>query len=398
MVLEADPNTTAQVSAFLASATATDDGDPQPSIANDFTPNGGIGGVGVGNTVTVTWTATDNRGNESQDSARISVVDTTPPALTVPADLVVPASSPSGAVVTFAASASDFASASVVADCAPSSGSTFAVGESNVACTATDSAGNSAHGTFKITVIGDPTPPVVTPVVTGTPGTSGWYKSDVGVSWTVTDNESAVSSQTGCDPSTVAADTAGIVFTCSATSAGGTTTKSVTIKRDATAPTIVYTGNAGTYAPDQIVSITCTPQDTRSGVATSTCANLNAPAWTYGAGQTTRSASATDLAGNTGTGTVGFAVVVTGESLCRLTMQFLQSSAKYHALTLNQKETADLLGAALCQRLALIVPRLTPAQRKLLVVGYQTGIQALVPAGLLTQLQANTLKALAEQL
>ncbi len=84
----------------------------------------------------------------------------------------------------------------------------------------------------------DTTAPVVTPSVTGTLGSNGWYTSDAVVSWSVSDPDSPISASTGCTTSTVSSDTSGVTFTCSATSAGGTTTKSVTVKRDATKPVI----------------------------------------------------------------------------------------------------------------------------------------------------------------
>lgn len=84
----------------------------------------------------------------------------------------------------------------------------------------------------------DTTPPVITPTVIGTLGNNGWYVSDVEVSWEVTDPESEVTFTEGCDPSTVISDIDEITFTCTATSAGGTAEESVTIKRDATPPTI----------------------------------------------------------------------------------------------------------------------------------------------------------------
>ena len=84
----------------------------------------------------------------------------------------------------------------------------------------------------------DTTPPVITPNVTGTLGNNGWYVSDGTVSWTVIDNESAITSLSGCGPTIFNSDTAGQTLTCSATSAGGSHSASVTIKRDPTAPTI----------------------------------------------------------------------------------------------------------------------------------------------------------------
>ncbi|MDQ8165240.1 MAG: fibro-slime domain-containing protein [Gemmatimonadota bacterium] len=144
----------------------------------------------------------------------------------------------------------------------------------------------------------DDTPPSVTPVVTGTMGNNGWYTSDVSVSWTVTDGESDITSA-ACMPSTVTTDTPGVTFNCSATSAGGTASGSVTIKRDATAPTISAAiiagtlGNGGWYTSAVTVGFTCA--DGGSGVAT--CA-ANQTLSTEG-GNTSAAGMATDAAGNT---------------------------------------------------------------------------------------------------
>ncbi len=86
----------------------------------------------------------------------------------------------------------------------------------------------------------DSTPPVITPSVSGTLGNNDWFTSNVSISWTVTDEESEVPSQNGCEAQTVTADTSGVTFTCSATSEGGTTSQSVTVKRDATPPNISF--------------------------------------------------------------------------------------------------------------------------------------------------------------
>lgn len=99
---------------------------------------------------------------------------------------------------------------------------------------------NNNPGDFTVTIIApaDSTPPVVTPNVAGTLGNNGWYVSDVTVSWAVSDPDSAITSTTGCGSTTFNTDTAGTTLTCTATSLGGTSSASVTIKRDATAPTI----------------------------------------------------------------------------------------------------------------------------------------------------------------
>lgn len=146
----------------------------------------------------------------------------------------------------------------------------------------------------------DSTPPAITPTVTGTLGSNGWYTSDVAVSWAVTDAESSITSQTGCSASSVTADTAGITFTCTATSGGGTATQSVTVERDATAPAITgsrtplanaYGWNNGPVA----VAFTCT--DSGSGVGVNTVAGATVAA--DGAGQSvTSSGACVDNAGN----------------------------------------------------------------------------------------------------
>jgi hypothetical protein len=98
----------------------------------------------------------------------------------------------------------------------------------------------------------DNTPPVVTSNIAGTLGDNDWYTSDVVVTWTVEDEESAITSQSeACGITTsINQDTDGQTVTCEATSAGGTTTESVTIKKDATAPTVSLVGgpaDGGSY-------------------------------------------------------------------------------------------------------------------------------------------------------
>ena len=91
----------------------------------------------------------------------MTVKDTTPPTVNVPGNITTPATGPSGAVVTFAASASDIVDGSITPSCSPSSGSTFPLGTTTVNCTATDQHNDTGSGSFSVTVQ-DTTPPVVT--------------------------------------------------------------------------------------------------------------------------------------------------------------------------------------------------------------------------------------------
>ena len=121
------------------------------------------------------------------------------------------------------------------------------------------------------TGLGDSTPPVITPTIAGTLGAHGWYTSDVTVDWTVTDPDSAVTSQSGCGTTLVTHDTDGTDVTCTAASAGGTASRTVTVKRDATPPAIHESqspaaNGAGWNLSDVTASFTCS--DGGSGVAT----------------------------------------------------------------------------------------------------------------------------------
>jgi hypothetical protein len=159
---------------------------------------------------------------------------------------------------------------------------------------------NTSPASFTLHVLApaDTTAPVITPNVAGTLGNNPWYVSDVTVSWNVVDNESAITSSSGCGSTTISADTAGTTLTCSATSAGGMASNSVTIKRDATAPTIsgsaapAPNGNGWNNGP-VAASFTC--GDNLSGIAA--CGPDNSLS-SNGAGQSI-TGTATDAAGNT---------------------------------------------------------------------------------------------------
>jgi Tol biopolymer transport system component len=189
-------------------------------------------------------------------------------------------------------------------------------------------------------------------------------------------------------------------ISCTATDSAGNTSTAVTkdVKLDRGLPTVTYAGNTGSYGVLDTVAITCTPSDTVSGIGSSTCSNLNAPGWTFGAGAHTLQATATDRAGNTGSGSTSFTVNVAIGGLCQLTTQFVQSSAKYQGLSPAQKKVVDALAKALCNILDQIVPKLSPAQKQKLIQLYKAGVQALVPPGWLTQTQATTLGKLADAL
>ena len=80
-------------------------------------------------------------------------MDTKAPGVTIPGSMTVLATSPAGAVITFAATAADFTDGEVPVTCTPASGATFPIGTSKVTCVAADKKGNRTTATFNVTVI-----------------------------------------------------------------------------------------------------------------------------------------------------------------------------------------------------------------------------------------------------
>ncbi len=186
-------------------------------------------------------------------------------------------------------------------------------GADSFAFTANDGVDTSVPATVSISVTTpDTTPPSIAPSITGTGGTNGWYVANVGVTWTVVDGESSIGSSTGCEPSSVSSDTAGLTLTCVATSVGGTTTESVTIRRDATAPAVVVTtptaGAEYEQGSSTLAAYTCS--DATAGVVSCAGPVSSGAAIDTGAlGAKTFVVTASDSAGNTTTVSRSYTVV-----------------------------------------------------------------------------------------
>lgn len=136
-------------------------------------PSGTLFGNG---TTAVRCSATDAAGNTSSGDFNVTVnatADLVAPVLSLPANLLVEATSPAGATVTWVATALDAKDGPVTVSCTPPSGSTFAPGTRSVVCTAADVAGNTATGSFTVTVRDTTAPTILnvaaTPSVLGPP-------------------------------------------------------------------------------------------------------------------------------------------------------------------------------------------------------------------------------------
>jgi hypothetical protein len=185
------------------------------------------------------------------------------------------------------------------------------IGTQTATCEYTDDGGLKASASATYSII-DPTEPAISYTLDpATPdGAEDWYRSDVTLTWTVTEDESPSSlTKTGCVDQEISADQGETTYRCSATSAGGgAVEQSVTIKRDATAPIVTYgdlvSGDEGTngwYTSDVTARFIGT--DALSGPASAsqtattsgegTAVELPSPAFTDAAGNTTPAGAVT---------------------------------------------------------------------------------------------------------
>ena len=140
--------TSAGGAAVTYTATASDTGS---GLASSFSPaSSSTFALGL---TTVAALATDNVGNVASGSFNITVQDTTAPAIAQPADIGVPATSESGAVVTYPAPTITDAVGVTEIAYSHASGSTFPVGITTVTVTAKDAANNTATATFTVSVL-----------------------------------------------------------------------------------------------------------------------------------------------------------------------------------------------------------------------------------------------------
>jgi hypothetical protein len=175
--------------------------------------------------------------------------------------------------------------------------------------------------------------PVSTAQAVPAPNAAGWNRSAVTVTLTATDDASGVARiEYNLDNAGYVAYTSPVVISTDLVHtllyraidrvSNLETARSLTIKLDKTAPTVTYTGNTGTYNILATVNIACSAADNLSGVASSTCQDISGAAYTFAVGANAFSATATDVAGNTGSGSTSFTLVVTFADLRTLTAQF----------------------------------------------------------------------------
>ena len=108
----------------------------------------------------VTWTVTDTSGNISQATQVVTLIDTTPPDIFAPSDIIAEATGSSNTMAGLGEAIADdiIGIASIT-----SHPSTLSVGETIVTWTATDTSGNSATATQIVTIVDTTAPELIVP-------------------------------------------------------------------------------------------------------------------------------------------------------------------------------------------------------------------------------------------
>src|SRR5262249_31064783 len=139
-------------------------------------------------TATVTCEAHDASGNVANASFPVTVTDTTPPVVAVPAGIADNTTDPNGKRELFTATATDLVDPTPTVACNPASGSTFPLGATTVTCTATDRSGNAASKSFTVTIAFVDAPPMLTVPADLTVEATGPAGAAVSYTVTATDN------------------------------------------------------------------------------------------------------------------------------------------------------------------------------------------------------------------
>ncbi len=145
-----DPMTNQCHAAFTdPGATASENG---VDLSSNIVVSGTVDADAPGD-YTLTYTVADAFKSSTSTTRTVVVVDTALPVITCPAEIVVNAVCPQGALVSFTVTATDECTSVSVTN-VPSSGSLFAIGDTTVTSTAVDAAGNQATCSFNLHVKG----------------------------------------------------------------------------------------------------------------------------------------------------------------------------------------------------------------------------------------------------
>jgi len=155
----------------------------------------------------------------------------------------------------------------------------------------------------------DVTPPVVAYEIGGTPGTNGWYTSDVWVNWNWEDPESQTFINGCVNPYVQTTDIESNTVICAIYSDGGETIGEFEIKRDTLPPVIaIAPSEPATYFQGEVVPLAHYCSDQTSGIASCTPNQAGPNLDTSAVGTFEFSVTAVDMAGHSTTRSTSYTV------------------------------------------------------------------------------------------
>ena len=259
-----------------------------------------------GDTV-VTWTVTDSSGNTNTATQVVSVVDTTAPIISVPADVAKEAEGRDGTIVSIGnAEATDAIKVESITNDAPQS---FGLGTTTITWTATDSSGNISTTTQTVTITDTTAPSIVAPADITQEATSS---SDNLVSLPLPAATDTVSDVTITNdaPSTFSLGETIVTWTATDEAGNSSTVTHKVIITDTTAPSISAPADViqeATSKLENTISLETPSVSDNVGIAT---VSNDAPEF-YPVGETIIAWTATDSNGLSSTATQKITIVDT---------------------------------------------------------------------------------------
>jgi ELWxxDGT repeat protein len=295
----------------LPAAKATDEG-PTPPVVTYSPASGSLFPMGM---TLVTAAARDAAGNVEVCSFEVWVRDSTPPVLTCPANKVVEATSPAGASVSYPpipVSDNMTPSSSMSVTYSHPSGTTFPLGTTSPGAWAFDAMGNFGYCVFTITVKDTTGPTLTCPAdvvveALGPTGARAAYGTAT-ASDAVSSPVSVVYSQ--ASDSEFPVGTTRVTVTAKDKLANASSCSFGVTVRDSTAPVVTCPEPLTLEATDATGAIASFPEATAMDSVTGSpeVTYSHAPGSTFPVGDTTVTATATDVAGNTARCTFGVTV------------------------------------------------------------------------------------------
>jgi hypothetical protein len=307
-------------------------------------------------TTAVSCSASDGT-NSSNTVFDVVVTDTTAPQVTVPdSPLTLEATASTGAIATFAATATDIVDGDIPAEsviCTPASGTEFALGETEVSCSAADTAAspNTGSNTF-IVLVEDTTAPVLSvPQATVTAEASGPGGAIVNFSVSAVDIVDGSLGGNLCDYASgdqFPLDTTTV--TCGVTDAAGNVSAVQTFDvevSDNTAPELTLPAaiEVDTVTANASVNYSVTATDAVDAAVDVSCAPPSGSSFPLGASVV--NCTATDDSGNSSDGSFGVTVRDTGNPVLLVPADITQEAGSPNGNNVGFTVSASDLGVDL---------------------------------------------------